>query len=127
MKDKLAQLFITHLIKNLPKSDYKFGDEEFFITDNQKLYSYDFTDIQNKRIIEFNGNFFHANPTQYDMDELLNFKGKQHYVKDIWIKDYKKIKLAIENGYDIMIVWESEYKANSSKVISTCKKFMLCE
>jgi very-short-patch-repair endonuclease len=127
MKDKLSLLFIQHLLKTLPKKSYKYGDDEFFITDGQKLYSYDFTDIENKKILEFNGNFFHANPNQYDMNELLNFKCKQHYAKDIWIKDYKKIKIAIENGYEIMVVWESEYKSNPSKIISTCKKFILGE
>jgi len=127
MKDKLCTLFIAHLLKSLPEGDYKFGDKEFFITDNQKLYSYDFTDIENKKCIEFNGDFFHANYNQYDMNELLNFKGKQHRASDIWLKDYRKIKLAIENGYSMMVVWESEYKANSSKTISACKKFMLGE
>ena len=127
MKDKLCTLFIAHLLKSLPESDYKFGDEEFFITDNQKLYSYDFTDIENKKCIEFNGDFFHANINHYSINEVLSFKRKPHLVSDIWLKDYRKIKLAIENGYSMMVVWESEYKANSSKTISACKKFMLGE
>jgi hypothetical protein len=127
MKDKLCSLFITHLKKNLPKKDYKYGEEEFFITDNQKLYSYDFTDIENKKIIEFNGDFFHANINQYSINEIISFKRKPHLVSDLWIKDYNKCRIAIENGYNILIVWESEYKENSSKVISMCKKFMLGE
>lgn len=124
-KDKLSQLFVQHLIKNLPEKTYLYGENEFFITQDQKLYSYDFTDILTRHIIEFNGDFFHANIHQYDMNEIITFKKEHHRAGDIWLRDYRKIKIAIENGFSVMIVWESDYKANSSKVISACAKFLI--
>ena len=124
-KDKLSTLFVQHLLKSLPEKLYFYGESEFSITDNQKLYSYDFTDLAANKIIEFNGNFFHGNPNLYDMGEIITFKKDHHKVADLWIRDYRKIKLAIENGFSVLIIWEEEYKQNSSKVISICKKFML--
>ena len=124
-KDKLAQLFIVHLLKSLPEKDYFYGENEFFITENQKLYSYDFTDIENKKIIEFNSIFFHASPLLYNMNEILSFKGKHQKAGEIWLKDFKKIKMAIENGFEVLVIWEDEYKNSSSKIVSLCKKFIL--
>ena len=85
----------------------------------QSIYSYDF--CYNHKIIEFNGAFWHANPKIYLSD---------HYIKEgqcaqyIWDKDLDKKNTAINAGYDVMVVWESEYKNDPDAVISKCVDFL---
>ena len=53
-----------------------------------------------------------------------------HYIKEgqcaqyIWDKDLDKKNTAINAGYDVMVVWESEYKNDPDAVISKCVDFL---
>jgi hypothetical protein len=82
--------------------------------------SYDFT--LNNKIIEFNGDYWHMNPKQYiptDYNKSLSMTAIEK-----WESDNNKYKLAIKNGYDILVIWESEYKQDKEKVIQECINFL---
>ena len=82
--------------------------------------SYDFT--YKKKIIEFNGDFWHANPKFFKPDEVipvLNISAQEK-----WKFDEKKKKLAEANGYSVLIVWESEYHKDPDETIEKCIKFL---
>lgn len=83
-------------------------------------YSYDFT--YGNKIIEFNGDFWHANPSIFEETEMVPVKNET--AKNIWANDEIKINLAKENGYDVLIVWESEYKKNPTAMLKKCKTFI---
>lgn len=38
--------------------------------------------------------------------------------------DKEKIKCARSKGYDVFIVWESDFKTNKQKVINECLNFL---
>lgn len=83
--------------------------------------SYDFT--FNKKIIEFNGDFWHANPKIYDKDFVIpvcNIKAS-----DKWDIDKEKIKLAESHGYEVLVVWESDFIENQELIINKCIKFLV--
>ena len=42
----------------------------------------------------------------------------------MWDKDKRKIKLAKEHGFDVLVVWDSEYKKNKKEIINKCKEFL---
>lgn len=88
-----------------------------------QYFRYDLTNEDSKRIIEFNGDFWHGNPNIYN-DGSINTITKQTY-NEIHDKDEYKYQVALKAGYAIMVIRESEYKNNHDDVISRCKNFIL--
>lgn len=95
-----------------------FGTKEFSISNK----FYDLTSEKNKKIIEFNGDYWHANPLAYSP---LRICGRNKLTaQQIWDADTAKIKLAEDHGYQVKVVWESEYKKNPKKVIEECAAWL---
>jgi hypothetical protein len=80
---------------------------------------YDLT-IGNK-MLEFQGDFWHANPKLYDENWINPVTHLS--AKDCWEKDEQKKKVAEENGFEIMCVWESDYDANKKQILEKCIQF----
>jgi hypothetical protein len=86
-------------------------------------HNYDFVVLDNKKIIEFNGEKFHANPDKYvESDIPIKFINKT--AKEIWEFDENKNNKAINKGFQIKIVWENEYYKNKEKIILECINFI---
>ena len=68
-------------------------------------------------IIEFNGDYWHANPDSYKASDLIHYRFGNITAEDIWNKDLKKKKLAESKGYNIITIWEKEIKNLPSKEI----------
>ena len=104
---------------------YGSKNREYIIRHNGINYLYDFVDLNQRKIIEFNGVVYHAKPTLYKENDIpIKFKGNYLTAKDIWEKDKIKANIAIENKFDILIIWEDEYKNNIEETIIKCKKFL---
>jgi hypothetical protein len=89
------------------------------------IWLYDFTDINNKKIIEYNGDQYHANPKKYLSNDKPHPFRKGLTSKEIWDKDRLKLQLAKENGFEVLVIWDSEYRwGNKEKFINKCKKFL---
>ena len=85
--------------------------------------NFDFVIKDNKKIIEFNGDRFHANPALYKANDIpLSFL--KLYAAEIWENEKIKIEKAKNNGYNIKVVWESEYLNNKEKTIKNCIDFI---
>jgi hypothetical protein len=86
-----------------------------------KSYIYDF--CYKNKIIEFNGDFWHANPSIYESsNEINNFLKLS--VEQIWEKDKIKNNFAKNKGYDVLVIWERDYKNNPEKEIEKCLNFI---
>jgi len=77
----------------------------------------------NTKIIEFNGDFWHANPKYYAANEFIYTNGK-HLVKDIWEADAIRKHALEQLGYKVKVVWERDYYDNPDKVIAECVDFL---
>lgn len=88
--------------------------------DGKRYFVYDI--CRGNRIIEYNGDFWHANPNIYD-ESFVNPYTKMTY-KDIWDKEILKEKVANDNGYIVHRVWEADYKKNKNKGIEECLEFL---
>ena len=84
--------------------DSEFG---FYSKEYRKYYCIDFCIPSIKLAIEFNGNYFHANPKYYQ-DCYCEFWFTKKTAKEIWEDDNKK-NSAIQNlGYTLFVVWEDD-------------------
>ena len=74
-------------------------------------------------IIEFNGDYWHANPKIYKDTALI--RGK--LATDIQHRDMLKLKTAQDLGFRTLVVWESEYKQDKELTIQEVCKWILKE
>ena len=107
--------------KDLYRVNYgKFDSNEMFLYDkvNSKSYCYDFSILDKKIIIEFNGIKFHPRLEKYTIKETIDI---MPFIKDelsvIQTDNYQKNKwkLAEDLGYKILLIWSDdsqEYNTN---------------
>ena len=72
--------------------------------------NFDFVVLDIKKIIEFNGDKWHANPKYYKYNDIPMNGFINKTAKEIWINDLLKNNKAINNGYEILTIWENEWK-----------------
>lgn len=105
------------------KENVKFASHngEKIIKRFKKSYLYDF--CYNNKIIEFNGDSWHANPKIYNETDKPNpFSNLS--AKELQQLDKTKQEIAKSLGYDILIIWESEYKKFPHIVLNKCLIFL---
>jgi len=119
---KLQMKFINDVIRacDLPYDRCQFDKSEFFINSNDMFFQYDFK-YQDK-IIEFNGDYWHLNPSIYTEHCVNAVTGKTG--KETWQYDKIKASVANEQGYSIMTVWEKDYRNNKDKTLERIKKYI---
>lgn len=97
-----------------------FGTTEAVLKINNMSYCVDCLDVNTKKIIEFYGDYWHANPNKFKETDLI----KKNTAKKIWDHDHKKVKSLQDSGYKVLVVWESDYKKNKLEIINKCILFL---
>lgn len=126
---EIAMDLITNILNDLDNNiineNFMYGKNEKFLWDKKrcKCYKYDLTNIKTKRIIEFNGDFWHMNPIKYASDDINSIYGIK--AKDKWNLDRLKIETAKSYGYEVLVIWENDYRENHDEIIKICKEFIL--
>ncbi len=117
---------ILEKLSNSRKKHIKYAshNRELCLYTGSRIYLYDFADIKSFKIIEFNGDVFHANPSKYKSDECPNPFLKETKSSDIWESDRLKCEHAKSKGYDVLTIWEDEYRKNKELVIEKCLIFL---
>jgi G:T-mismatch repair DNA endonuclease (very short patch repair protein) len=124
-RSMLAENIIQEILLNSPSTkEYLYGKNEKFIRGKGDFGArkYDLTHINNKKIIEINGIFWHCKPGLYD--ENFYNTPRRMYAKDIWKYDEEKNKLANSYGYSVLTIWEDEYLKNPSNAVKKCMDFI---
>lgn len=109
-------------------------NKEYFLYDTffKRSYSYDFCFLHNnfdfKFIIEYNGEKWHPNYEKYTEEELIekynsafNFKTEDEILNKI-LYDKRKIQLAKDYGYEVLILWSSDSDRDNFEKIKTFLK-----
>lgn len=120
----VSQILFNSILKYIKdEQNVKFATHngEKLIQTKNIIYSYDF--FYENKIIEFNGDKFHANPKLYNENDTPNPFNKKLTAKQIWELDGIKIKIAKEK-YQVLIIWENDYAKNSNKELKKCLKFL---
>lgn len=100
-------------------------NKEYCITNGKKKVFLDFYDKTKNVLIEFYGDYWHANPILYDKDDFITnplCKEKSSKVFSIWKKDYERIKFIQEQveGIKVVIIWEHDFNKNPEEIIEYC-------
>jgi hypothetical protein len=87
----------------------------------------DFFDQTAGKVIEFYGDYWHANPLLYESTDTVRLPGNQRpLAKEIWKKDQDRLDLMKKVPYikDVLVIWEYDYNTNPTETINICKKFL---
>jgi hypothetical protein len=76
-----------------------------------------------KICIEFNGDYWHCNPTKYSSDYI--HPTKQQTASDIWEYDSNKHKLLSDDGYLVYTIWESDWDRDNNKVLEEVREWLM--
>lgn len=82
------------------------------------LYCYDILLTGTKKLIEVNGDYWHGNPSIYKSTDLI-MKGssKEITVGEKWKADSEKLAAATQAGYEVLIVWEKDWKTEKKATL----------
>lgn len=129
---QISQELFDKIIESYSEADklgvyYATKNQEYFISEkNSKFYQYDFTDTNRMKIIEYNGDVYHANPNIYNENDYYHpfHKEKGLTAKEKWEEDKIKRKAANKRGFDVLTVWDSEFNQDKDQTIKKCLDFL---
>ena len=106
---KISKEMFDKIQDKIPEIKFKYAENEFGLYDtlNKKYNKYDFTDIEHKIIIEYNGEKFHAkSPDDKDFSNPFcpDLTAEEQYKLD----ENKKL-CAERNGYKVYYIWNNDY------------------
>lgn len=116
---KFANEIITQLCDYL-KIEKPTKEKWMKCKETGNAYSYDFT--YKKKIIEFNGDYWHCNPKIYE--SFFFNKNKGLTADEIWKHDNKKNNLAKKHGYQVLIIWENDWNTKQKETLKKCINFL---
>lgn len=103
---------------------HSYKTNQFYIGSSTGYFLYDYVDHDAMKIIEFNGDYWHANPKLYHADDLIGRGAAKSLAKDRWNKEAVKLEAARIRGYEVKIIWESEFKADPKNTIEECVRWL---
>jgi G:T-mismatch repair DNA endonuclease (very short patch repair protein) len=112
----------TLLVENIRARGINCNGQFEMLREKTKYYVYDI--VYNKKIIEYNGDFWHANPKKYKPNDILKFPNSPKVAQEIWDADERKIQFARDQGYEVLVVWESDFKKDKEEIIKQCIQFL---
>ena len=83
----------------------------------------DCLDPESKKVIEFYGDFWHANPSRFLAEDKM-FKSSKKTAAEQWKRDEIRTKHIKDGGYDLLVIWEKEYRANPDLALGKCIGFL---
>lgn len=123
---------LFNILNEMIDGEFKYalnGGEYRLIKDGGGIWLYDFTDLNRMKIIEYQGDMYHANPLTYKSDDTPHPFRKEILSSEIWEKDRLKMNVALREGYEVLYVWDSEFRRVSKKrrneIIERCINFIL--
>lgn len=112
----------TQLFEQLLAQGIMCSKQHAILKNEKSYYVYDI--VYNNKIIEYNGDYWHASPKKYKADDIVKLPNKITTAKEIWEKDNEKINFAQRQGYEVLVVWESNFKENKKEVLNKCIQFL---
>lgn len=79
----------------------------------------DYVSRERKLIVEFFGDFWHHNPKRYDREFVNPITKRSSDV--VWERDARKLKELRDQGYEVIVIWESDWHNDKSACIQKVK------
>lgn len=89
---------------------------------NQPIDKYYVDMLIGKKVIEFNGDYWHCNPDFYDHNYYHPVK--KMFAYEIWEIERVRVDTIINLGYDVYIIWENNWNKNKYQELDNIKKFL---
>ena len=118
-KSRLISNLETKVYNELLK-DYPEIKKQLPLFFDNNIYIFDI--VLNNIIIEVNGTFWHADPRFYKETDKI-YRGLT--AKEIWEKDKNKKRIAENEGYILVYIWEKEINNNFEETINFIKNIFL--
>jgi hypothetical protein len=77
------------------------------------------------KIIEFNGDTFHANPARFKENDHPHPYNKKITAKEIWEYDKIRLDYYVSKSYNALVIWELDFKQRPQEVISQCIQHLM--
>lgn len=120
-----TELFLSILLavpkENKPMCKFAEYGKETFVTVDNKTYFIDFT--YGGKAIEFFGDYWHANPDIYIAEDIILPSTHTTAAKQ-WKKDNDRLQVLKALGYDVLVIWESDYRTNPNETVNKCLTFL---
>jgi len=95
---------------------------EKYLLIKDKAYFFDIYFDGSNKLIEVNGDYFHANPKIYKSTDIISFFDEP--ASFLWKKDSLKSKAVQSIGYDLLVIWESDLKKDFANVTNKLLEFL---
>lgn len=116
----------VELLKIFPKIKCLKNEEFIKLTLEEELLLkqyYICVDINlNSKVIELNGDFWHANPKVFTDKRKILYRGLT--VEQITNHGGMRDKIVKKHGYELLTIWESDYLKNKKNIVEKCAKFL---
>lgn len=130
---KSSQDFFRKLHAELRKIEitgiyYASFNQEWGINVVGKRFVYlDFFCRSRGKVIEFYGDYYHANPLKFQSSDIIKCFGGIKAAATIWSDDADRIRDIKTVSYvkDVLVIWSSEVENNEMEAIQKCLKFLL--
>jgi len=76
-------------------------------------YRFDGYDPNTNTVYEYHGDYWHGNPKIYNPDDKNAYNGKT--MLELFNRTVKRSRIIRDSGYNLISIWESEWKATGSK------------
>lgn len=86
------------------------------LSSSESIYGFVVDMLLDKLIIEFHGDYWHTNPKIFNEDYYHSIV--KLTAKEIWEKDECRRNILKRYGYDMFIIWESDWRYNKDNVIN---------
>lgn len=125
-QDLFYKILETYDINDRNKIYFATHNNEFKLDKKEGgVWLYDFTDTKNKKIIEYHGDDYHGNPKKYLAEDYPHPFRKNITAQEMWNKDKQKLNVANEEGFEVLTIWDSEYRwGNKQEIINKCVAFL---
>lgn len=123
------ELFDTIAIQVQDKKIYYYNHPKEYgvmIKEDKTYCLLDFYCLDNNKVIEFYGDYWHANPSIYNENEMVLYpNNKSLLAKDIWDKDKSRIeKIRRQMNCEVLIVWQSDFVSHKEETIKKVVDFL---
>jgi G:T-mismatch repair DNA endonuclease (very short patch repair protein) len=109
-RSKLEVTVFDDIVKYYPTAQHSFK-----IKANNRTYMYDIFIPELNLFIEVNGEYWHCNPKTYDAQFFHPIVKRT--AQEIWNNDTCKNKVAEDNGYKVIVLWECDYLERGISVV----------
>lgn len=107
---------------NLPVYFYnkKLNKKEYWVysKENKRYFFIDFCIPDLNIAIEFNGDFWHANPNIFEAKDVVI---GEKLAEDIWAFDAYKLHMLKQHDLDVLVVWQSDYTSRKPEILEELK------